>query len=324
MMDSGDRRLERVKTGLLGRESVFLCPAGLKPRLGEIVVTSRSFGLDWGRAVGQTPDSGQGIEGSILRPATEEDLRIIASLSNCGADARIFQRLAEKCGLKMKLAGVDHSFDFQRITFYFLSNGRVDFRELVRLLKDEYNRKVDLFQLLSLPDQLGMIPLCGICGKELCCKKIRGLFDKNIPAGVLLDQKIAYSAPNMTGWCGEIRCCYAFEHCNYAEFAQALPRLGCSLSYRGLEFVLADWDIFRKEVVLSRMHENKPVFFKVPWQEFKTCILDADAAPLSEEDILKSARKTGKSPRRSLKTKGITLHRNRLSRKRIPKKSIQR
>lgn len=289
------RRLIRVKVGMLGRESVFICPEDLEIKGGDTVVAGRTYGLDWGRACGPAPDNGQEITETILRVAREDDLAAIESLSDYEDDALLFRRFVDECGLEMKLTGIDHSLDGGKITFYFLADGRIDFRELVRLLNHEYCRRIELYQL-NLEDQFQFIPTCGICGLEVCCRKMHALFGMKVSTRVCRDQRLAYNPLKMSGCCGKARCCFTYEHANYAEYAKHLPKLGGRIKYRGIEFRLDDWDIFSKTVVLS--NQEYEFNYEVAWDEFKTYALDENAPKLLIADIVPAAARAEFEPSR--------------------------
>lgn len=265
-MENGQRKLLRVGIGLLKREFIFFCPDQLDCEPGATVVLGRAYGMDHGEALGYAQDTGQEVTESALRIATPEDLELIEAAVPTPGDANIFRRLADEHRLAMRLAGIDKTFDRSKVTFYYTAEGRVDFRELVKRLTREFQCRVELYQL-NLEDQFKRFPACGICGLEVCCRKMSGLFGMKVPTRVCKDQKMSYNPVKMSGVCGKARCCYVFEHINYAEFAEALPKQGGRLNYRGHEFKLSDWDVFTRTVKLWSTEAMREL--AVPWDEFK-------------------------------------------------------
>ena len=265
-MEESKRNPIRAAVGLLKREAVFICSQKVPCPKGATVILSRAYGIDWGTVVGSVEDTGQEIAESVIRIASDEDYLTIDSAAPAEEDFKDYNSYVEECGLTMKLVGIDHSFDRSKVTFYFVAEGRVDFRELVRLLNRKYQRRVELYQL-NLEEQYRMFPSCGICGCELCCQKIKGLFGVKVPSRACKDQKLVYNPLKMSGCCGKARCCFLYEHANYAEYAEKLPRIGGRLEYRGHEWKLADWDVFRRAVLLH--HPEYELDYAVPWDEFK-------------------------------------------------------
>ncbi|MEP0813764.1 MAG: hypothetical protein HRF49_03745 [bacterium] len=271
---------------MLGRESVFLAPADVELENDAVVVVERAYGPDWGRVSGAEEDVGQEINECILRKADEDDLLAIDASAPVQEDVDTFKSLAAECGLSMKLAGIDNSLAFDKITFYFIAEGRVDFRELVKRLVKKYSRRVELHQL-NLEDQYKFLPSFGICGLEVCCRKMKGLFGMKVAARVCRDQRIAYNPMKMAGCCGKARCCFAFEHDNYAEFAAKLPKLGGKVEFRGREYRLEDWDIFSRSVILSDPAEGSSR--RVGWDEFTDAEIAGDSEAAASERVIDAA-----------------------------------
>ncbi len=265
-MNECRRKLIRVAVGLLNRETVVFCPDHLECSIGTMVVLNRSYGLDWGKVVGVVESDDAEITESAFRIATFEDLDVIDNSGASQDDVDDFNLYAAECGLFMRLVGVDHSLDRNKVTFYYIAEGRVDFRELVKKLNKKYQRRVELYQL-NLEDQFMKYPTCGVCGIEVCCRKMNGVFGMKVSSRICKDQKLVYNPLKMSGCCGKARCCYVFEHPNYVEYADSLPKVGGRLMFRGHEWKLADWDIFRQAVLLYHPEYGRDI--AVPWSEFK-------------------------------------------------------
>lgn len=294
-MGNGQRKLLRVGVGLLKREFVFYCPDRLECEPGATVVLGRSYGIDFGEVIGPEPDTGQEVTESALRLASAEDLELIEASAPSADDGNAFRMHAEGIGLQMRLAGIDRSLDRSKITFYYTAEGRVDFRELVKRLTREFQCRVELYQL-NLEDQFKRFPTCGICGIEVCCRKISGIFGVKVPTRVCKDQKLSYNPVKMAGCCGKARCCYLFEHVNYAEFAEALPKQGGRLKYRGHEFKLSDWDVFTRTVRLWSPEAAREV--EIPWDEFKSHF-GKDCEPVELAALLSESRERSRNSRQS-------------------------
>lgn len=242
----------KVRYGTIRREIVVSVPDEVELHPLQRVIYERDYGLDWGDVSPSQASPDTEPAGKFIRIVTPEDLQAIAKCHVVEkADIEKFYKLVNECNLPMKLVGIDHSLDFRKITFFYLAEGRVDFRELVRLLAVAFRRKIELFQL-NLRDQMKFFPVFGYCGRPICCKVNRHLFDGKVPTDAFKAQRISPNMSKMTGCCGtKIRCCYEYEACHYSEFVGRLPRIGETIEYQGRVFRLADWDVIKETVVLE-------------------------------------------------------------------------
>ncbi len=137
-----------VAMGRLRRRSVFLAAEDMGRHFGRQVIVDAEYGLDIGLLRERCKEIPNETAGVVVRPADCGDLEHAAK--NVDADvecAKIFEDAVRDEGLDMKLAGIDHSFEQARITFYYQASGRVDFRQLVKLLASKLRRRIELYQL---------------------------------------------------------------------------------------------------------------------------------------------------------------------------------
>lgn len=163
--------------------------------------------------------------GRTVRLATPQDLR---EEEHIRADAmekkRFCSELAERFGLKMKIVCVEHLFGGERIVFYFTAEGRVDFRDLVRDLAREYQTRIELRQI-GARDEARLLADFEICGRQCCCKNfLKTLRPVNMKMAKL--QKATLDPSKVSGRCGRLRCCLAFEHTCYEDLVRQLPKVG--------------------------------------------------------------------------------------------------
>lgn len=163
--------------------------------------------------------------GKLIRAATDQDLReqehILADAEN---KKRYCAESAAKLGMKMKIVCVEHLFGGERIIFYFTSDGRIDFRQLVRDLAREYQTRIELRQI-GARDEARLLADYEICGRQCCCKSVlKVLRPVNMKMAKL--QKATLDPSKVSGRCGRLRCCLAFEHKSYERLVLQLPRIG--------------------------------------------------------------------------------------------------
>lgn len=164
----------------------------------------------------------------IIRKATEEDLDLEDHLAQREAEA--FEYCRERIGvreLKMDLSEVEASFTGHRITFYFLAEHRVDFRELVKDLAARFQTRIELRQI-GVRDQAKRLDGCGPCGRAFCCSTWLRDFHP-VTLRMAREQQLTLNPTKISGTCGRLMCCLAYELNLYREGAAKLPPLGAQL-----------------------------------------------------------------------------------------------
>ncbi len=161
----------------------------------------------------------------ILRKATDEDLKQEEKNVDMGREAFDFclQRIRTR-GLPMKLVRVEFLFDRSKAIFYFTSEKRVDFRELVKDLASKYHTRIEMRQI-GVRDEAKMVGGTGNCGRELCCSRFLNTFDL-VSVRMAKEQNLALNPEKISGVCGRLMCCLAFEHKIYSQLRKGLPKLG--------------------------------------------------------------------------------------------------
>ena len=163
----------------------------------------------------------------MLRPVNNHDLKKAKEIEGRNKDyLSKCKELCDKHGLtEMKLIEVGESFDERRLTFYFISDTRVDFRELVRDLVKNFHRKIRL-QQIGVRDAAKMCGDVGPCGLPLCCKNWLNVIG-NVSPEFIKDQELSHrGADRMTGPCGRLKCCLRFEEEVYKYKLNKLPKVG--------------------------------------------------------------------------------------------------
>jgi cell fate regulator YaaT (PSP1 superfamily) len=146
----------------------------------------------------------------------------------------------------MKLVDVEYSFDRRRILFYFTSEGRVDFRNLVKDLARHFRSRIELRQI-GVRDEAKMVGGLGTCGRPLCCTTCLKSFEP-INIRMAKDQHLSLNPSKISGICGRLLCCLRFEHECYVEMARDLPPLGATVTTPAGEGRITDHDILSKTV----------------------------------------------------------------------------
>ena len=131
-------------------------------------------------------------------------------------------------GLKMNLFSVESSFDGSKLIFFFTSEGRVDFRQLVKMLVKEFGVRVEMRQV-GIRNQAKMCGGIGRCGRELCCSSFIERFGP-VSIRMAKDQGLSLNPTKISGQCGRLMCCLTFEHEMYHEIQENFPKIGAKVT----------------------------------------------------------------------------------------------
>lgn len=161
----------------------------------------------------------------VIRKADELDKKIHQENLAKAKDAfAICQIKIEEHDMNMKLVGAEYTFDNKKLIFYFTSDKRVDFRNLVRDLAYIFKLRIELRQI-GVRDQSKMMGGLGICGRELCCKSFLTEFEP-VTINMAKDQDLSLNPTKISGVCGRLMCCLAYEYKGYEENIKDLPNIG--------------------------------------------------------------------------------------------------
>ncbi|NLN06166.1 MAG: stage 0 sporulation family protein [Firmicutes bacterium] len=192
----------------------YFDPEEMELPAGSFAIVETSRGLEFGEVVvapRMVPDEEvvQPLK-KVIRVATEEDCQQI--LENRQKEEEALKICLEKIrehGLDMKLVDVEYTFDRSKVIFYFTSEGRVDFRELVKDLAAIFRTRIELRQI-GVRDEAKMIGGLGPCGRVLCCHTFLGEFEP-VSIRMAKDQNLSLNPTKISGVCGRLMCCLRFE-----------------------------------------------------------------------------------------------------------------
>jgi cell fate regulator YaaT (PSP1 superfamily) len=161
----------------------------------------------------------------VIRLAGDEDLRLMLKYKAQEKEAlrRCAERIAQH-GLPMKLVEAEYTWDGARLTFYFTAEERVDFRALVRDLASAFHTRIELRQI-GARDHAKTLGGVGMCGKTLCCSSWLTEFNV-VSIKMAKEQGLPLNTSKISGVCGRLMCCLAYENENYREAKARMPSLG--------------------------------------------------------------------------------------------------
>lgn len=210
-------------------KSYYFAPGEYEIEAGEYVIVETSHGVECGevtQGVHEAPDStiSHALK-PVLRIADDADVRQMRQ--NRDDEKKAFaiteERIA-KHGLDMKLIDVEYAHNRSKILFFFTSDGRVDFRELVKDLASIFRTRIELRQI-GVRDESKMLGGLGICGQPFCCSR----FLKNFqPVSIKMakEQGLSLNPTKISGSCGRLMCCLGFEQNSYEHLNKITPKVG--------------------------------------------------------------------------------------------------
>ena len=207
----------------------YFDPAGLKIPRGSYVVVETARGVELGVVTSSNKEINDENIVSPLKPvlriATQKDLD--TAKANEQKEKEAFKICLEKIAarkLDMKLVDVEYTFDQSKILFYFTSDGRVDFRELVKDLASVFRVRIELRQI-GVRDEAKMLGGLGICGRKLCCSSHLGGFEP-VSIKMAKEQNLSLNPTKISGTCSRLMCCLKYEQEAYEDLLKTTPSVG--------------------------------------------------------------------------------------------------
>ncbi|MBO4919445.1 MAG: stage 0 sporulation protein [Erysipelotrichaceae bacterium] len=219
---------------------------------GDAVVVETQRGIEYATVVTEPfekPNVSMEIK-PIIRKATKEDLRQFERNKADAVEARkICQEESDRLELLMNVISAEYTLDRAKITFIYLADDRVDFRELLKVLASIFHCRIDLRQI-GTRDKAKMVSGVGVCGRELCCARFIGDFDR-ISINMAKNQLLALNIQKLSGQCGNLMCCLRFEDDAYKELRKDLPKLNSQVEYEGERYRVTSMNVITKNCKLE-------------------------------------------------------------------------
>ncbi|MBQ6067625.1 MAG: stage 0 sporulation family protein [Clostridia bacterium] len=207
----------------------YFDPMGKKLKKGEKVIVETVRGVECGECAMENKEVADNVIvkplKSILRPATEQDLRTLEN--NKEKEKRAFRICEEKIAqfkLDMSLVDVEYTFDGSKVLFFYTAPQRVDFRELVKCLAGIFRVRIELRQI-GVRDKAKMLGGLGICGRGFCCKEFLPDFQP-VSIKMAKEQGLSLNPVKISGTCGRLMCCLKFEQEAYEHLLRTTPKVG--------------------------------------------------------------------------------------------------
>ena len=211
----------------------------------------------------------QTITNPVIRIANERDIERLNEYRRLEKSAVVRARaISYTLGLDMKVSDVEYRGDGRKATFYYTAEGRVDFRELVRLFAKEFQIKVEMRQI-GARQEAGRIGGIGSCGRELCCSTWLTDF-KSVNTHAARYQNLSINQAKLSGQCGRLKCCLNYELDTYMEAIEEFPQDVDVIRYQGGSASLIKMDIFKRLLYYSvEVERGRNTMMALPLERVK-------------------------------------------------------
>lgn len=240
---------------------IYFYTNDLKPKIGDYVIVEVERGQDYGQVIGEQEVI---LEANLDKPlkkivriTTKEDMhkinenrkRIKSAFQTC------FKKIQER-KLDMKLIDAEYSFDRTKLIFYFTSEGRIDFRELVKDLAHIFKVRIELRQI-GVRDEARMLGGFGHCGRPLCCASFLKGFEP-VTIRMAKEQNLPLNPSKISGCCGRLMCCLGYEYENYKKYLKGLPKEGDKIKTKEGKGRVISVNALKRKVVVE-MEDGKQI-----------------------------------------------------------------
>ena len=159
------------------------------------------------------------------------------------------RQIAAELGLEMKIGDVEFQGDGTKAIFYYIADGRVDFRQLIKVFADEFRIRIEMKQI-GARQEAGLIGGLGVCGRELCCSNYISTF-QSITTSAARVQDLSLNPQKLAGQCGKLKCCLNYETAVYMDAQTRIPKVNNPLEFEdGLAYLMKT-DILREVMYFS-------------------------------------------------------------------------
>ena len=268
-----------VRYGRMKNLGLFEHNEGKMPKVETKVVVKTEKGLELGDLVGQLTcykagqfrlsaeqvtdyfgnsdiDLPQGCSGKFVRFAAPDDISEQEHLQRITKEEVTFcRRLVRELNLDMKIVDAEHILGGERILFYFMAEGRIDFRDLVKKLAHEYQTRIEMRQIGS-RDEAKLLGDLESCGQECCCRRFLKLL-KPVNMRMAKMQKATLDPSKISGYCGRLKCCLRYEDKTYTDLKRKLPRRTTRVTTEHGEGKVIDTQILTQLVVVELDNGNR-------------------------------------------------------------------
>ena len=236
-----------------GKRIYYFDPANIKPNFGDDVIVETERGLQYGKIATLIVEKNEKSLNMplkrIIRIATKDDRKKHElNLNEEKKAMKECEKLIKKYNLNMKVIDANFTFDKEQLMYHFLSDSRIDFRNLAKELAGIFKTRIELRQI-GVRDKAKEIGGIGPCGRTLCCTDYLVNFDL-VSINMAKNQNLSLNPNKINGSCGRLLCCLTYENDVYEEYRKSLPNLGDKVKYNEKNGKVVELNILKKSYTI--------------------------------------------------------------------------
>ena len=254
-----------------GGKAYYFDPAGHIVKKGDVVIVEMQSGREMGYvSEGNHPVNDEDIVQPLRkmqRMATDKDFKKVEENKAKQEEAlKVCEEMVLNHKLDMKLVSAEYSFDCSRIVFFFTSDGRVDFRELVKDMAAYFHTRIELRQI-GVRDEAKMLGGLGICGQPYCCKRFLNDF-QTVSIKMAKEQGLSLNPTKVSGSCGRLMCCLKYEQDSYDYLNAHTPHVGATVKTRDGLATVTDVNLITGNLFV-KLNDSDSIPFKINRKDVK-------------------------------------------------------
>ena len=264
------------------RKGIYVNASGQTVKMGDLVVVEAATGHDLGIVTLEGPSVSRQMRCKRIDPAAPDLMKIYRKAKVCDIEkwqeaiAREHEtmirsrQIAAEMGLEMKIGDVEFQGDGTKAIFYYIADGRVDFRQLIKVFAEEFHIRIEMKQI-GARQEAGLIGGLGVCGRELCCSNYISSF-QSITTTSARVQDLSLNPQKLAGQCGKLKCCLNYETAVYMDAQSRIPKLNGPLELEdGLAYLMKT-DILKETMYFSYDQSSFANLYPLPASEVKEII----------------------------------------------------
>ena len=281
------------------RKGIYRNSSGQSIKTGDLVIVEAANGHDIGIVTLEGPIVGRQMKCKRINPETYEFKKIYRKAKPFDIErwqeaiAREHEtmirsrQIAAELGLEMKIGDVEFQGDGTKAIFYYIADGRVDFRQLIKVFAEEFRIRIEMKQI-GARQEAGLIGGLGVCGRELCCSNYISSF-QSITTSAARVQDLSLNPQKLAGQCGKLKCCLNYETAVYMDAQSRIPKIYEPLEFEdGLAYLMKT-DILSETMYFSYDQSSLanlyPVYAEDVWEIIKMNRRGEKPASLKSDDV---------------------------------------
>jgi cell fate regulator YaaT (PSP1 superfamily) len=223
-------------------------------QVNDSVVIQSFKGLELAKVKSLPQSTDEASEVFYVRMAQPNDFELFADVSVLNKKARPkIVRIIAQHRLAMNIVSTEYSLDQSKLCITYVSDDRVDFRELLKDLSSTFKTRIELRQV-GARDKAKVVGGIGTCGQETCCSRYKTKFDV-ISINMAKNQGLSLNTQKLSGQCGKLMCCLKCEDEQYKEYKQLFPKQNSIIQYKGQPYKVVGLNVIQKVIKLDNRSE---------------------------------------------------------------------